>query len=122
MASETTRPSASEDCSTTTSFADHSIEDGDRLIRGTYDRLAEADEASFEPTESFIETLESAFVWAYLGAVDEPGVPARVEAAIDDAKVFTLEEFRDDPDADLRSEVLPKFYQHAAGFHCAYRD
>lgn len=25
------------------------------------------------------------------------------------------------PDADVRTEVLPAFYQRVAGFHCAYR-
>lgn len=124
--SRTTLPDSATDdgrggCSTTDSFADHGIESGDVLIRSAYRRLATADAAAFEPTESFFETLASAFIWAYLGEVDEPGVPQHVEAAVDDARVLTFEEFRDDPDADLRTEVVPAFYRRVAGFHCAYR-
>lgn len=111
----------STDCSTTDSFADHGVESGDVLIRSAYRRLAAADAATFEPTESFFETLTSAFIWAYLGEVDEPGVPPHVGAAIDDARVLTLAEFRDDSQADLRTEVLTAFYRRVAGFHCAYR-
>lgn len=70
-----------DDCSTTTSFRDHSIDDGSVLIRRTYYRLADAGVATFDPTE----------------------------------------EFADRPEADLRTDMLPTFYQHLAGFHCAYR-
>jgi hypothetical protein len=31
------------------------------------------------------------------------------------------EAFADRPDADLRTDVIPAFYHHAAGFHCARR-
>lgn len=110
-----------EDCATTNSFADHDIDDGAVLIRDTYRRLSEADEATFEPTPSFLETLASAFRWAYLSRVDEPGVPEHVDVAIEDARALTLEECRDDPGADLRTEAVPRFYQRVAGFHCAYR-
>jgi len=111
-----------EECSTTGSFADHDIEDGSRLIEQTYYRLSEADMAEFRATESDFEALESAFRWAYLGTVTENGVPDHVEAAIDDARVFTTEGFADRPDADLRTDVIPTFYRYAASFHCAYRD
>jgi ABC-type sulfate/molybdate transport systems ATPase subunit len=109
------------ECTTTGSFADHDIEDGARLIQRTYYRLKAGDMAAFEPTEDFFDALESAFVWAYLGSVDERGVPDHVQAAIDDATAFTREEFADRPDADLRTDVIPAFYHHAAGFHCKYR-
>lgn len=124
MSSDDASPNGSpnrEECATTNSFADHDIDDGAVLIRDTYRRLSEADAATFEPTQSFFETLESAFLWAYLGRVDETGVPDHVEAAIDDARALTMETFHDDPGADLRTEVIPAFYQHVAGFHCAYR-
>lgn len=42
-------------------------------------------------------------------------------AAVDDARVWVGVEFGDAPDADLRSDVVPASYRHAAGFHCAYR-
>lgn len=111
-----------EACTTTGSFEDHDIEDGAELIEQTYYRLADADRTSFEPTSSFFDALESAFIWAYLGSVDERGIPEHVQAAIDDAKIFTAEDFADRSDADLRTDVIPTFYQYAAGFHCAYRE
>jgi hypothetical protein len=110
------------DCTTTESFADHDIEDGSALIERTYYRLSEASVSEFESTASFFDALESAFIWAYLGSVEENGVPTHVEAAIDDARAFTREEFAEDDDPDLRTEVVPTFYRYAAGFHCAYRE
>lgn len=89
------------------------------MIREAYHRL---DGRSFSPTEAFFDSLTSAFIWAYLGEVDEPGIPTHVQAAIDDARLFTLEEFEGDPDTALRTQVIPAFYQRVAGFHCAYRD
>jgi len=111
-----------EECTTTESFADHGLDDGSVLISRTYNRLAADGEPAFEPTPEFFDALEAAFIWAYIGTIDEPGVPPHVEAAIEDAREFTRQEFENDPDADLRTEVLPTFYQQVAGFHCAYRD
>lgn len=111
----------SEECTTTESFADHDIEDGSTLIQRSYYRLSDANRGEFEPTASFFDALESAFIWAYLGTVRENGVPEHVEAAIDDARALTAEEFTD-READLRTEVLPAFYRHLAEFHCAYRE
>lgn len=112
----------SDDCSTTDSFSDHGIDDGVDLVTGTYYRLQEAEDTSFSPTEAFFDRLESAFTWAYLGSVDEPGVPSHVELAIEDARELTREEFANEPDADLRTDVIPAFYRRVAGFHCHYRD
>ncbi len=109
------------ECTTTGSFADHDIEDGSTLIQRSYYRLSDAGRAEFEPTASFFDALESAFIWAYLGTVRENGVPEHVEAAIDDARALTAEEFTD-READLRTEVLPAFYRHLTDFHCAYRE
>lgn len=111
----------SEECTTTESFADHDIEDGSTLIQRSYYRLSDANRGEFEPTASFFDALESAFIWAYLGTVRENSVPEHVEAAIDDARALTAEEFTD-READLRTEVLPAFYRHLAEFHCAYRE
>lgn len=110
-----------DQCTTTNSFGDHDIDDGSVLIQRTYYRLAADEEPTFEPTESFFQQLESAFIWAYFGSNQERGVPDHVEAALDDALALTREEFTDRPDADLRTTVLPAFYQHLAGFHCTYR-
>jgi hypothetical protein len=111
-----------EDCTTTESFADHDIQDGSTLIERTYYRLGSGDIDEFEPTDEFFDALESAFIWAYLGTVEETGIPDHVEAAITDARAFTRTEFEDQPDADLRTDVVPAFYSYAAGFHCEYRD
>ncbi|MEF8774829.1 MAG: hypothetical protein V5A37_08940 [Halobacteriales archaeon] len=123
MGSEAPTPDgtdAAADCSTTSSFADHGIDSGVRLITRTHRRLADAGGPSFEPTPDFFDRLEAAFVRAYLGTVEEAGVPDHVAAAIDDARAMTAVEFADRPDADLRTDVVPAFYQHAAGYHCAY--
>lgn len=110
------------DCTTTGSFSDHGIADGTDLVTSTYYRLREADDRASSDDEAFFARLETAFVWAYLGSVDEPTVPSHVEAAVDDARVLTREEFADRPDADLRTDILPAFYRRVAGFHCRYRD
>ena len=114
--------SRSDDCTTTGSFTDHGIEDGSDLITSTYYRLQSADRSDFSPTEAFFDRLESAFIWAYLGSVDERGIPPHVESAIDDARSLTRAEFEDRPNADLRTDVIPTFYRRVAGFHCLYRE
>lgn len=111
-----------EDCTTTGSFRDHGIRDGNDLVTRTYYRLREAVDHDFLPNEAFFRKLESAFIWAYLGSVDEPGVPPHVEMAVDDARALTQEEFADRPNADLRTEIIPAFYRRVAGFHCRYRE
>ena len=132
MATHDTRhgPDDTTDCSTTTSFEDHGLDDGGELVRETYLRLAAASGTDatgtdgggrFTPTERFFERLESAFLWSYLHQADVAEVPAHVQTAVDDALAVTAEEFSDAPGADLRTEVLPTFYQEVAGFHCAYR-
>ncbi|WP_336325566.1 hypothetical protein [Halovenus sp. HT40] len=108
-------------CTTTSSFADHQISDGSTLIRRTYHRLRSA-HTEYQPTESFFDALESAFIWAYLGTTEERGVPEHVAAAIDDARAHTKAEFADQPSADLRTDIIPTFYKHVADFHCVYRD
>lgn len=110
------------DCTTTGSFTDHGIEDGSALVQRTYYRLVDGECGTFEPTDQCFDQLESAFIRAYLATVETADVPAHVAAAIDDARVLTAEEFRDEADADLRTAVNPRFYQLVAGFHCVYRE
>ncbi|MEF8825082.1 MAG: hypothetical protein V5A27_01880 [Halapricum sp.] len=111
-----------DDCTSTGSFSDHGIGNGVDLVTRTYYRLQGTERHEFEPTQRFFDQLESAFIWAYLGSVDESGVPTHVELAIEDARTLTQDEFHDKPDADLRTEVIPAFYRRVAGFHCIYRD
>jgi hypothetical protein len=84
-----TDESRPDDCTTTGSFTEHGIEDGVDLITGTYYRLQGADRNEFAPTRPFFDRLESAFIWAYLGSIDERGIPPHVERAIDDAQSLT---------------------------------
>lgn len=111
-----------EDCTTTGSFSDHDVDDGSVFISRMYYRLVDGEMGTFEPTKSFFDAIESAFIWAYIETVDEDGVPDHVLAAIGDGRVFTEREFEEAADADLRTEVLPAFYEHVAGFHCAYQE
>ncbi|MEF8778609.1 MAG: hypothetical protein V5A36_06845 [Natronomonas sp.] len=110
------------DCTTTRSFDDHGIEDGVDLITRTYYRLQGPGRHVFAPDEAFFDRLESAFIWAYLGSVDERGIPPHVERAIEDARALTRAEFEDRLEADLRTDVIPAFYRRVAGFHCVYRE
>lgn len=90
------------------------------LIQRAYYRLASTDRTAFEPTESVFNTLESAFLWAYLGTIRESEALGHVTAAINDARAVTAKEF-EGREADLRAELPPAFYQYLAAFHCAYR-
>jgi hypothetical protein len=108
-------------CTTTRSFDDHGIDDGSALIRRTHYRLVADGDDAFEPTERYLDRLADAFSRAYLTAADAYEIPPHVAAAVDDARVWVGVEFADASDADLRSDVVPAFYRHAAGFHCAYR-
>jgi hypothetical protein len=122
MERDSHRYSPTEDaCRTTNSFADHDIEDGSVLVQRTYYRLVEADSGTFESTDAFYGRLDSAFLWAYLSVTNGTEVPDHVQASLDDAIAMTREAFDDSPDSDLRTEVLPTFYQQLAGFHCSYR-
>lgn len=110
------------DCTTTNSFDDHEIEDGIDLITRTYTRLIRRDLPPFRPTQEYFEWIEVAFLRTYLDLDPTGRIPNDVATAIDDAKEVTYGEFIDRPDADLRTEVLPTFYQQMAGFHCKYRE
>lgn len=124
MARRDDRPAGGprEDCTTTESFDDHGIDDGHELVTETHRRLREARVDGFQPTDAFFDRLESAFTWAYLGSVDDAGVPDDVALAIADARHAVEDEFADSDDAALRTDVVPAFYRSVAGYHCAYRD
>lgn len=117
-----TRSDTTDDCTTTGSFNDHGIDDGSDLIRRTHYRLVADDWDTFEPTEQFLDRLADAFTRAYLTTTDAYELPPRVAAAVDDVRAWVEAEFTDEPETDLRGEVIPAFYRYAAGFHCAYRD
>jgi len=111
------------DCTTTSSFSDHGVDDGADLVSATYYRLLDAGYREFEPDAGLFEAIETAFVRTYLDRVDgTAGLSDHVAAAIDDARVLTREEFEGRSEADIRTEVLPAFYRRVAGFHCSYRE
>lgn len=112
---------ADDECTTTRSFDDHGIDDGSDLIRRTYYRLVADGDGTFEPTDRYVDRLADAFRRAYLTETGTYAVPPHVAAAIDDARARVGAEFADESDADLRTRVIPAFYRHAAGLHCAYR-
>lgn len=66
-------------CTTAGWFGDHDIADGSTLVQRTDYRLAAADGVACAPTPSFFDALESPFMWAYLGAADENGIPCSAE-------------------------------------------
>ena len=115
------RDDARDDCTTTGSFDDHGVDDGGALIQRTYYRLVADEDGEFEPTDEYLDRLVDAFTRAYLTETGSYELPPHVAAAIDDARVWVGIEFADQSGADLRTDVIPAFYRHAAGFHCGYR-
>lgn len=111
-----------ENCTTVASFEDHGIDDGSELLRRTYYRLAGGGPVEFVPSDAFFDDLADAFVWAYLESTHGTGLPDHVLAALDDAVAVVREQYADDPDADLRTDVVPAFYRTLANYHCAYRN
>jgi hypothetical protein len=94
-----------EEWTTTGSSSDHGGGNGVDLPTRAYYRLRSADRREFEPNERFFDQLESAFIWAYLGSADEPGIPSYVYIAIEEARSHTVSRFTDRPDADLNHAV-----------------
>lgn len=98
-------------------YRDYGIDDATRLVHRTYYRLAED---GFEPTPAFADALGRVLRDASVSSAAVPIVPEPIEAAIGDAVAATMHEFLEDPDADLRTEVLPHFAGVMARAHCRY--
>jgi len=108
-------------CSThTAAFVDHGIDDGIDLVARTHYLLAADGNREPEPTAAFAERVAAAFRRAFVGAAPVPLVPEPVDAAIDEATDTVVHRVLDDPDADLRTEVLPAFYRAVASTYCAH--
>lgn len=108
-------------CSThTTAFDDHGITDGTELIARTHYTLAETEALTPEPTGAFVEQVATAFRRAFIHEAKVPLVPEPVTHAIEYATDRLAHRLLDDPDADLRTEILPAFYQNVAGAYCAH--
>jgi len=110
-------------CSTrTAAFIHHGIDDGVDLVARTYYELADDGHRNPEPTTEFAERVASAFRGAFVRNAPVPLVPDPVDAAIDEATDTLVHRVLDDPDADLRTEILPAFYRDVASAYCAHLD
>lgn len=107
-------------CDTTSAFDAYGIPDGVDLVHRTRYRLLATDDASFQPTTAFLDRVDHAFRAAYIGTADVPLVPEPLDTALEDAAALTAEEYADDPEADLREEVLPTYYATLVGLFCTY--
>lgn len=110
-------------CSThTTAFDHHGIVDGTELIARTHYALSETGDLTPEPTSAFVDRVATAFRAAYVKEAAVPLVPDPVNEAIDHASDTLVHDLLDEPDADLRTELLPTFFQRVAGAYCAHLD
>ncbi|MFB6299014.1 MAG: hypothetical protein ABEH65_02000 [Halobacteriales archaeon] len=110
-------------CSTNArAFVDHDIEDGADLIARTYYDLAATGDRTVKPTPVYADRIGNAFRKAFIQSTDVPLVPDPVDAAVDEASDLLVHRILDDPDADLRTEILPSFYRLVARTYCAYLD
>ena len=108
-------------CSTHASaFAGHGIDDGTDLIVRTYYALAADGYRTPAPDVAFADRVATAFRRAYIRTATVPLVPEPVDAAVDGATDVVVHRVLDDPDADLRTEILPAFYRAVAGAYCAH--
>lgn len=107
-------------CDTTSAFDTYGIPDGVDLVHRTRYRLLATGDASFEPTRAFLDRVDRAFRAAYIHSAEVPLVPEPLDAALEDVAALTAEEYADEPDADLRGEVLPAYYGTLVGLFCRY--
>ncbi|MDY6818113.1 MAG: hypothetical protein SVG88_05565 [Halobacteriales archaeon] len=108
-------------CSThARAFVDHSIDDGTDLIARTYYALAATGDRTPEPSPVYADRIANAFRKAFIQSADVPLVPEPVDAAIEEASDLLVHRILDNPDADLRTELLPAFYRTVARTYCAY--
>ncbi|WP_137285646.1 hypothetical protein [Halorussus salinisoli] len=102
-------------------FAGYDIPSGTDLVHKTWYLLIDRGYDTFEPTEVFANQLGEAFRTAFVRTAPVPIVPEPVDEAIIDAASITVYEHGDQPDADLRTVVLPSFYRAVADLYCDYR-
>ncbi len=110
-----------DECTTTLSFADHGIDDGHALLTGTYARYRNQADEPFTATDEDLDRLEVAFIRTYLDELGAGTVDDHVRAALDDTLAEMREQYAEADDPDLRTDVIPTFYQQLAAYHCDYR-
>lgn len=108
-------------CSThTAAFTDHGITDGTDLVSRTYYTLSTNGHRTPEATSEFADQVAMAFRQAFIRSAAVPLVPEPIDVAIDEATNVIIHHVLDDSDADLRTEILPAFYQTVASTYCSH--
>lgn len=102
-------------------FAGYHIPNGADLVSATWYQLLDRGYEAFEPTETFADELGKAFRTAFVRTAPVPIVPEPVDEAVVDATTITAYEYSHRSEADLRTVVLPEFYQTVADLYCDYR-
>lgn len=108
-------------CTTrTTAFIDHGIEDGSELVSRTYYALVASSHDTPEMSSEFADHVARAFRRSFIRRAAIPLVPEPVDAAIEQSSDIVVHRLLDDQDADLRTDILPAFYQAVANTYCAH--
>lgn len=110
-----------ETCAThAAAFTDHGIPDGTTLIHRTYYHLATNGIREPVPSQDFSDRVANAFRTAFIRSAPVPLVPDPIDTAIDEATEVIIHRTLDDPEADLRTKILPAFYRAVAQNYCLY--
>lgn len=108
-------------CSTRAgAFSSHGVADGAGLITRTYYALVASDHDTPRATAEFADEVAAAFRLAFIRKATVPLVPEPVDAAIEQATDRIVHRLLDEPDADLRTDILPAFYRAVADTYCAH--
>lgn len=108
-------------CTTrTAAFTDHGIRDGTDLVSRTYYALVISGHATPEVTSEFAEHVAAGFRRAFIRKAAMPLVPETVEAAIEASTDVVVHRLLDEPDVDLRTDLLPAYYRAVANAYCAH--
>ena len=105
-----------------TSFAGYGVDDGRALLEGTNRSLGVPPETAVRVTPTLLEAVADAFREAFREETGGESVPPAVEAALDDAVVWSGREFERVGGATVhvRNVLLPLFYHQFAAFNRAY--
>ncbi len=78
-------------------------------------------DGDFEPILAFLGRVDRAFLGAYIDATDVPLLPKSIHVALlEELAALTAGEYADEPDANLRQEILLGYYDSPVGIFCRY--
>ena len=103
-----------------TAFVGHGVSDGAVILEAASRSLGAPAGASVAVTPAVLRAVSNAFREAFRVEADYRTIPASVEAALDDAVVWTGGEFDGGREVDAEAVLLPVFYHEFAGFTRAY--